>query len=143
MARARSWTWTVLISLLLGIAAATIFWLYTPYGHNQLAQQVAEDLKTQPLPPGAKGGPMNLKKLPTQVLGSRFQMITDGKEVFMSDLKTGRVWRYFHEGKGEGGAKEDEGFLPVPFYYAGKKHYTASEIEPPSASPAPQEKQSR
>jgi hypothetical protein len=146
MARARSWTWTVIISLLLGIVAATIFWLYTPYGHNQLAQQVVEDLKTQPLPQGMKEGPANLQKLASQALGSRFQMVTDGKEVFMVDLKSGRVWRYFHETKAGGVGQEDEGFLPVPFYYAGKKHYTASEIEPPAgvsgnpATPAPQEK---
>ncbi len=147
MARTRSWTWTIIISLLLGIVVATIFWLYTPYGRNQLAQQVGEDLKSQP--PGVKGGPLNLKKLASGALASRFQMITDGKEVFMADMKTGRVWRYFHEGGGEGAARKDEGFLPIPFYYAGKKHYTASEIEPSAgqpgnpADPTDQEKQSQ
>jgi hypothetical protein len=30
---------------------------------------------------------------------------------------------------------EDEGFLPIGLYYAGKKHYTASEIEPPPGVP--------
>jgi|WetSurMetagenome_2_1015567.scaffolds.fasta_scaffold260994_1 hypothetical protein len=135
MARPRNWTWTVIISLLVGIAAATVFWLYTPYGHDQLAQQVAEDLKSQPFPPGAKGGALHLKKLASQVAGSRFQMVADGKEIFMVDLKTGRVWRYFHETKEAGVGREDEGFLPVPFYYAGQKHYTASEIEPPPSNP--------
>ncbi len=144
MARTRSWTWTVIISLLVGIAAATAFWLYSPYGHDQMAQQAAEDLKTQQLPPGTKPGTLNLKKLPSQAAGSRFQMVADGKEVFMVDLNAGRAWRYFHETREGGTGREDEGFLPIPFYYAGKKHYAASEIEPPSgapAVPAPQEKQ--
>lgn len=144
MARARSLTWTIIISLLLGIVAATIFWLYTPYGHNQLAQQVVQDLKSQPIKPGAKGGPLNLKRIVSQATGSRFQMVTDGKNVFVVDLKDGRVWRYFHETKAAGG-HEDEGFLPMPFYFGGTKHYSASEIGPPAASgnpavPAPQEK---
>jgi hypothetical protein len=133
MARPRSWTWTVIISLLVGIAAATAFWLYSPYGHDQLAQQVAEDLKSQPLPPGVRVGTLNSKKLATPSAGSRFQMVADGKQVLVADLKTGRVWRYFHQTKEEGFNREDEGFLPVPFYYAGKKHYAATEIEPPAA----------
>jgi hypothetical protein len=145
MARTRSSIWTIIICLLLGIVAATIFWLYTPYGHNQLAQQVVQDLKSQPLQPGAKGGPLNLKKMFSQAMGSRFQMVTDGKDVFVVDLKDGRVWRYFHENKASGGPA-DEGFLPMPFYFAGHKHYSATEIGPPAATqgnpatPAPQEK---
>ena len=147
MARTRNWTWTVIISLLVGIAVATAFWLYSPYGHDQLAQQVAADLKSKPLPGEAKGGALNLKKLASQAVGSRFQMVADGNQVFMVDLKNGRVWRYFHETKEGGAVKEDEGFLPMPFYYAGKKHYTASEIEAPPhdsgnpATPAPEAKQ--
>jgi hypothetical protein len=76
-------------------------------------------------------------------------MVADGKQVFMVDLKSGRAWRYFRQTKEEGFSREDEGFLPIPFYYAGKKHYAASEIEAPSgapenpAAPAPGEKQSR
>ena len=146
MARTRSWTWTVIISLLLGIVAATFFWLYTPYGHDQLAQQVAADLKSQPLPQKG-GGPLNLKRLASQASGSRFQMMADGKDVFVVDLKEGRVWRYFHETAAAGAGRGDEGFLPMPFYYAGTKHYTASEIAPSEAAnpggpatPAPQEK---
>lgn len=27
------------------------------------------------------------------------------------------------------------GFLPIALYYAGQKHYTASEIEPPRVAP--------
>ena len=62
-------------------------------------------------------------------------MLSDGKQVLVIDLKTGRVWRYFHQTKEEGFSREDEGFLPVPFYYAGKKHYAATEIEPPAGNP--------
>jgi hypothetical protein len=134
MARNKGWTWTVLISLLVGVVGASIFWLYSPYFHDQLAQQVAQDLKAQQIASEAKGGPLSLKKLPSQALGSRFQMVADGKQVFLADLQNGRVWRYFHQTKAEGG-KEDEGFIPLPFYYAGKKHYAASEIEPPPGAP--------
>ena len=135
MARNRSWTWTVIISLLVGMAGASIFWLYSPYGHERLAQQGEEDLKAQPLPGVGPGGPLNLKKLASQALGSRYQMVADGKQVFLVDLNNGRVWRYFHHTKEGGFSTEDEGFLPIGLYYAGKKHYTASEIEPPSGAP--------
>jgi hypothetical protein len=129
MARTRNWTWTVIISLLVGIAGATVFWLYSPYGHEQLAQQ------SQPLTAEVKGGGLHLQKSASQAKGSRFQMVTDGKQVFIVDLDTGRAWRYFHQTKEEGFTREDEGFLPIPFYYAGKKHYAASEIEPPAGDP--------
>ena len=135
MARSRSWTWTVIISLLVGVVGASIFWLYTPYGHDRLAQSVTGDLQTQPLPGEGKGGPVNLKKLASQAMGSRYQMVADGKQVFLVDLKNGRVWRYFHNTKEAGFSMEDEGFLPIGLYYAGKKHYTASEIEPPPGAP--------
>jgi hypothetical protein len=135
MARGRSWTWTVIISLLLGIGVATVFWLYTPYGHDQLAQQVAAEPKNWPAPVGVQGGALNLNKLASQATGSRFQMVTDGKQIFVLDLQNGRVWRYFHQTKEEGFSREDEGFLPIPFYYGGKKHYAASEIEPPPGAP--------
>ena len=42
MARKRIWRWTVIISLLAGVLGASIFWLYSPYGHDRLAQQAAE-----------------------------------------------------------------------------------------------------
>jgi hypothetical protein len=45
------------------------------------------------------------------------------------------VWRYFHNTTEAGFNKEDEGFLPMALYYAGQKHYAASEIEPPPAAP--------
>jgi hypothetical protein len=135
MARNKGWTWTVLISLLLGVVGASIFWLYSPYFHDQLAHQVAQDLKAQQISTAAKGGALSLAKIPSQALGTRFQMVADGKEVFLVDMKTGRVWRYFRQTKEGGVGKQDEGFLPMAFYYAGKKHYSASEIEPPPDAP--------
>jgi hypothetical protein len=135
MARNRNWTWTVTISLLVGAAAASIFWLYSPYGHERLAQPAADDVKTQPLPGGGPGGPVNLKKLASQAVGARYQMVADGKQVFLVDLTNGRVWRYFHHTKEAGFSMEDEGFLPMALFYAGKKHYAASEIEPPPGAP--------
>lgn len=138
MARSRSRTWTAIISLLVGVVGASIFWLYSPYGHDRLAQQVAEDLQSQPIPGEGKGGPVSLKKLASQAMGSRYQMVADGKQVFLVDLKNGRVWRYFHNTKEAGFIKEDEGFLPMALFYAGKKHYAASEIEPPPGAPPPQ-----
>ena len=72
---------------------------------------------------------------PSQALGPRFQMVADDKQIFLVDLTNGRVWRYFHNTKEAGFTKEDEGFLPMPLYYAGQKHYAASEIEPPPAPP--------
>jgi len=127
--------WTAVISVLVGVAGASIFWVYLPYGHDWLAQQAAEEMQTQPLPGEGKGGPVNLKQLASQAMGSRYQMVADGKQVFLVDLANGRVWRYFRHTKEAGFSVEDEGFLPVGLYYAGKKHYTASEIEPPAGVP--------
>jgi hypothetical protein len=135
MAHSRSRKWTAIISLLVGIAAASLFWQYGPYGHDRLAQPGAEDLQSKPIPAELKGGPGSLKKLPSQASGSRFQMVADGRQVFLVDLVNGRVWRYFHHTKEAGFSVEDEGFLPMGFYYAGKKHYAASEIEPPPGAP--------
>jgi hypothetical protein len=118
-----------------GVVGASIFWRYSPYGHDRLAQQVAEDLQAQPRPGVGQGGPVNLKKLATQAMGARYQMVADGKQVFLVDLTNGRVWRYFHNTKEAGFSMEDEGFLPIGLYYAGKKHYAASEIEPPPGAP--------
>ncbi len=127
MARARSWRWTATISLLVGVLGASLFWLYSPYGRDRLAQE----------PPRGeeKGGPVNLKKLAPQAIGPRYQMMADGTQLFLVDLQNGRVWRYFHNTKEGGFSKEDEGFLPVPLYYAGQKHYVASEVEPPPTPP--------
>jgi hypothetical protein len=135
MAHGKSRKWTVIISLLVGVVAASIFWLYSPYGHDRLAQSVTGELQSQALPGEGEGGPVNLKKLASQAMGSRYQMVADGKQVFLVDLKNGRVWRYFRHTKEAGFSVEDEGFLPIGLYYAGKKHYTASEIEPPPGAP--------
>jgi hypothetical protein len=135
MGRSRSGVWTAIISLLLGVAGASIFWLFTSYGHDRLAQQAAEDVKTQTAPGAGKGEGVSLKQLAAQAVGSRYQMLTDGKQMFLVDLQNGRVWRYFHNTKEAGFSKEDEGFLPMALYYAGQKHYAASEIEPPPAVP--------
>ncbi len=140
MARNKGWTWTVIISMLAGAVGASIFWLYSPYGHDRLAQQVAEDLQAQRLPATVKGSALTPQKLAAQAMGPWFQMVADDKQIFLVDLKNGRVWRYFHQTKAEGFSQEDEGFLPIAMFYAGRKHYAASEIEPPPgppASPAP------
>ena len=121
--------------MLVGVVAASIFWRYSSYGHDQLAQPAAEEVKIQTVPGAGTGGTVSLKKLATQAMGSRYQMVTDGKQMFLVDLQNGRVWRYFHNTKEGGFSKEDEGFLPMPLYYAGQKHYAASEIEPPPAAP--------
>ena len=92
-------------------------------------------MKTQTVPGAGKGEAVSLKKLATQAVGSRYQMMTDGKQMFLVDLQNGRVWRYFHNTKEAGFSKEDEGFLPMALYYAGQKHYAASEIEPPPGVP--------
>ena len=128
---ARRKGWTVIISLLLGMVGASLFWLYHPYLQDRLAPGPA---------PEVKGGPLGLGKPTSQALGSRFQMVADGKQVFLVDLAQGRVWRYFQQTREGGFSKEDEGFLPIGLYYGGKKHYAASEIEPPTGaagSPAP------
>lgn len=135
MARSRSGTWTVIISLLVGVAVASIFWLYSPFGHERLAQELAVDLKTKSLPGEGKGGAEGFKKLAPQAMMSRYQMVTDGKQMFLVDLQNGRVWRYFHNTKEAGFSKEDEGFLPIGLYYAGQKHFAASDIEPPPGAP--------
>jgi hypothetical protein len=135
MARKKSWVWTAIISLSVGVALASLFWRYSPYGQDRLAPQDPGDAKSLALPPEVKGGAVNLKQLPSQATGSRFQMVTDGKQVFLADLQDGRVWRYFRQTKEEGFSREDEGFLPIALYYAGQKHYNAAEIEPPPVPP--------
>ena len=55
----------------------------------------------------------------------REQVVTDGKQTFLADRKEGRVWRYFHHTREGGNLKEEEGFLPLPFFYGGKKYPTA------------------
>ncbi len=134
---ARNRGWSVFVALLLGLLLASLFWLYGPYLKGQVERQVAEALKAQhltvELSPESSGLP---RGLPSLASGSRYQMVSDGKQVFLADLKEGRVWRYFHHTKEGGFAKEDEGFLPVALYYGGRKYFSATEVE---AQPHPAE----
>jgi hypothetical protein len=137
---ARSQGWTVVISLLAGVVGASAFWLYYP---GRLAGQVAADLKDQRLAVEVSpAGEHDLKKLKHQATGPRFQMVADGKQVFLADLKEGRVWRYYHLTKEDGNSREDEGFMSVPLYFAGKKFFTAPESGSQAQAPAA-EKSSR
>jgi hypothetical protein len=70
-----------------------------------------------------------MKAVVSQAPGARYQVVTDGKQTFLADLKEGRVWRYFHYTRDEGHVKEEEGFLPLPFYFGGKKYPSAGEVE--------------
>ena len=127
MAKSRGWSF--FIALLLGVVAASAFWLYGPYLEDQIARRVAESMKEQPaaLTPGkvataaAKGGPAALT-------GQRYQMITEGKNILLADLKEGRVWRYYHHTREGGFAREDEGFLPLSLYFEGKKYPSAGQV---------------
>lgn len=113
-----------------GTAGASIFWLYGPYLERSSGLVGPEALKSRPpvADLGQPGG-AELSALPSQALGSRYQLVGDGKQIFLADLKEGRVWRYYHYGR-EGSAKsEEEGFLPLPLYYGGKKYYRALEVE--------------
>jgi len=137
MARGRGWS--VVVVLLVGLLGASVFWLYGPYLKRQVAFQVAEALQGRPLAVEVgKGGAADLKGAASQALGPRYQLVSDGRQVFLADLKEGRVWRYFHHGREGGLAREDEGFLPLALYYGGKKYYSASEVEPILSKPPDQ-----
>ncbi len=69
--------------------------------------------------------------------GWRYHVVSDGKQVFLADLKEGRVWRYFQQNREGGLGKTDEGLLPLALYFGGKKHYSASEVEAQGAAAAP------
>ena len=133
---ARNQGWTVTLALLAGALLASLYWLYGPHLKGQVQRDVAQALKAQQptleLNPGSAGLPQGL---PSQAAGSRYQMVAAGREVFLADLKEGRVWRYFHQTKEGGFAKEDEGFLPVAMYYGGKKYYRAAEVDAPAQPP--------
>ncbi len=129
MARKQGWTGTV-VGLLVGIVGASAFWLFSPYFQDQLANQVVDDLKEERVSMAAKKG---VGVMASQAVGPRYQMVAHNQEVFLVDLKEGRVWRYFHQTKAEGFSRDQEGFLPLPLFYAGNKHYQADEIEPPAS----------
>jgi hypothetical protein len=116
--------------LLLGIAAATVFWLYGPFLQQEVGRQVEEAVKGQT----AKTVESNKAKLDLKAVGpkvprARYQVVTDGKQTFLADLKEGRVWRYFHYTRDDGHLKEEEGFLPLPFFFGGKKYTSAGDVE--------------
>ena len=132
---ARNQGWTITLALLAGALLASLYWLYGPHLKGQVERDVAEALKAQQptleLSPGG-GIPQGL---PSQAAGPRYQLVAGAREVFLADLKEGRVWRYFHQTKEGGFAKEDEGFLPVAMYYGGKKYYSAAEVDAPPRPP--------
>lgn len=124
---AKSKTWGIIVALLVGFAGATIFWFYGPFLQKEVSLQVEEAVKEQAAKtagPERQAG-MELKGVGSPASGARYQVVTDGKQTFLADLKEGRVWRYFHHTREGGHLKEEEGFLPLPFFYGGKKYPTA------------------
>ena len=123
---ARSQGWNTIIALLIGFAGATAFWFYGPFLQREVSRQVEEAVKGQAAKASETGnkGSLTLKGVGAPP-GARFQVVTDGKQTFLADLKEGRVWRYFHHTREEGHVKDEEGFLPLSFFFGGKKHPTA------------------
>jgi hypothetical protein len=114
---ARRQGWDLFVSFFLGVLGASLFWFYTPFIKGRTAGPAAME--------GGKAG-LSLKEAAgLQAKGSRFQMLNDGQQVFLADLKEGRVWRYFHVTRD---SKEEEGFLSVPLFYEGKQYHRASEV---------------
>ncbi len=116
-----------MLAVLVGAVGASLFWLYGPFMKGEVARQVGEAVSARPLKVEAGKGEA-AKVSATQALGNRFQMVSDGKHTFLADLKAGRVWRYYQITR-ESGGREDEGFQPVAILSAGKRFYTAEEIE--------------
>lgn len=114
------------MALLVGFAGATVFWFYGPFLKKEVSLQVEEAVKEQAAKTTESGkkSPLALKGM-APGMGGRYQVVTDGKQTFLADLKEGRVWRYFHHTREGGHLKEEEGFLPLPFFYGGKKYPTA------------------
>lgn len=127
---ARSQGWNTIIALLVGFAGATAFWFYGPFLQKEVGRQVEEAVKGQAAKTGETGnkGPLTLKGVGAPAALGRYQMVTDGKQTFLADLKEGRVWRYFRHTREDGHLKDEEGFLPLPFFFGGKKYPTA-EVE--------------
>jgi len=101
--------------------------VYGPFVRHEVSRQVEEAVKGQAAKTEGKEtkGPLTLKGVGAAAPGARFQVVTDGKQTFLADLKEGRVWRYFHYTRDDGHVKEEEGFLPLPFFFGGKKYPTA------------------
>lgn len=135
---ARKKGWSLVIAFLVGAGAASVFWFHHAYLGENSDQPAAETARGQQSLPDVKEKPDSLKRSASPASGWRYQMVTDGKQVFLADLKEGRVWRYFQQTREGGVGKEDEGFLPLPLYFAGKKHFSASEMEAsPGEAPTP------
>jgi len=138
-----------MLGMLVGVAGASVFWLYGPHLQREIARQVAEAVKAQPLTVEVERvGPGDPKKLPAQAVGPRFQLVADGRQVFLADLQEGRVWRYFQHTKEGGYPKEEEGFLSLPLFQGGKKYFRASDLDqvpskPGETPPKPGEKRSK
>lgn len=128
---AKSQGWRTIGVLLLGIAGATAFWLYGGFLQQEVSRQVEEAVKGQTAKTDEKEtkGPLALKGVGASAPGARFQVVTDGKQTFLADLKEGRVWRYFRYTRDDGHVKEEEGFLPLPFFFGGKKYPSAGDVE--------------
>ena len=122
----RSKAWGIIVALLVGFAGATVFWFYGPFLKKEVSLQVEEAVKEQAAKTTESGNnsPLALKGV-VPGAGARYQVVTDGKQTFLADRKEGRVWRYFHHTREGGNLKEEEGFLPLPFFYGGKKYPTA------------------
>jgi hypothetical protein len=127
---ARNQGWRTVGALLLGIAGATAFWVYGPFLQQEVGRQVEEAVKGQTAKTAESNkAKMDLKAISPKSPGARYQVVTDGKQTFLADLKEGRVWRYFHFTRDDGHLKEEEGFLPLPFFFGGKKYTSAGEVE--------------
>ncbi len=146
---ARGHGFTLIVVLAAGILGAGAFLFYGPFLPRLLAPRVAEILRTQPLAVEvSKEGRADLKGAGALAQGGRFQVVADGKNLFLADLKEGRVWRYFHHTREGGYSREDEGFLPLSMFFGGKKYYSAGEVDAPAPKgaeppPPPGEKKSR
>jgi len=135
VAKRQGWSFT--IALLIGVVAASAFWLYGPYLENQIARRVAETVRQQPLAlTPEKVGAAAVKAGFPKVPALRYQLVTDGKNILLADLKAGRVWRYYHHTREGGFAREDEGFLPISLYFQGKKYPSAGQVAEALDKPA-------
>lgn len=133
---ARNQGWRIIGALLLGVAGTAVFFIYGPFLQGEVSRQVEEAVKGQTAKATEAGKAaegdktkLALKALGPQGPGGRYQVVTDGKQTFLADLKEGRVWRYFHYTRDDGHLKEEEGFLPLPFFFGGKKYNSAGEVE--------------
>lgn len=126
---ARSAGLTFFWALVLGIVAASLFFIYGPYLNQEIDRRVQAALEKQDFTLRvAKGGEGDIKGASSRAGGSRYQLVAEGGKTFLADLQTGRVWRYFHYGKAEGWSREEEGFAPLKFYYGNKKYLSAAEV---------------